>query len=119
VEQTLDARFVDGLPERLIGDNAYDSDVLDAAWAARGVEVIAPHRSNRKNKTQDGRPLRRTKRRWKVERFFGWLQAFRRVLIRIRFLPMMNGSKLADAGGFPCERPGHCRKEPPSAWRRC
>jgi hypothetical protein len=82
VEQTLDARFVDSLPERLIGDNAYDSDALDATWAAHGLEVIAPHRSNRKNKTQDGRPLRRKKRRWKVERFFGWLPAFRRVLIR-------------------------------------
>jgi transposase len=82
VEQTLDARFVDSLPERLIGDKAYDSDALDATWAAHGMEVIAPHRSNRKNKTQDGRPLRRKKRRWKVERFFGWLQAFRRVLIR-------------------------------------
>src|SRR4051795_8559203 len=82
VEQTLDARFVDSLPERLIGDNAYDSDALAATWAAHGLEVIAPHRSNRKNKTQDGRPLRRKKRRWKVERFFGWLPAFRRVLIR-------------------------------------
>ena len=82
VEQTLDARFVDELPERLIGDNAYDSDALDLSLASQGIEVIAPHRSNRKNKTQDGRPLRRSKRRWKVERFFGWLQAFRRVLTR-------------------------------------
>ena len=82
VEQTLNARFIDDLPERLIGDNAYDSDVLDVGLAAQGIEVIAPHRSNRKHKTQDGRPLRRRKRRWKVERFFGWLQAFRRVLIR-------------------------------------
>jgi transposase len=82
VEQTLDDRLVDALPERLIGDKAYDSDALDARWAAHGMEVIAPHRSNRKHKTQDGRPLRRKKRRWKVERFLGWLQAFRRVLIR-------------------------------------
>ena len=82
VEQTLEARFVDDLPERLIGDNAYDSDALDLSLASQGIVVIAPHRSNRKNKTQDGRPLRRSKRRWKVERFFGWLQAFRRVLTR-------------------------------------
>jgi transposase len=82
LEQTLKARFVDGLPERLLGDNAYDSDALDAAWAAHDMEVIAPHRSNRQHKTQDGRPLRRQKRRWKVERFFGWLPAFRRGLVR-------------------------------------
>jgi transposase len=70
------------LPERLIGDNAYDSDALDADLATQGVEVIAPHRSNRKHKTQDGRPLRRKRRRYKVERFFAWLQAFRRLLVR-------------------------------------
>jgi transposase len=45
--------------------------------------MIAPHRANRKvPKTQDGRPLRRYKRRWKVERLFAWLQNFRRVLVR-------------------------------------
>jgi hypothetical protein len=48
VEQTLDARFMEELPERLMGDNAYDSDALDADLATQGVEVIAPHRSNRK-----------------------------------------------------------------------
>src|SRR5947209_15063853 len=82
VEQTLEARFVEALPERLIGDNAYDSDALDANLAAQGIEVIAPHRSNRQHKTQDGRPLRRQKTRYKVERFFAWLQAFRRLLVR-------------------------------------
>ena len=59
VEQTLEARFVEKLPARLMGDNAYDSDGLDAALATQGVEVIAPHRSKRQHKTQDGRPLRR------------------------------------------------------------
>jgi transposase len=67
----------------LIGDKAYDSDPLDACLAECGIELIAPHRSNRKKpKTQDGRPLRRYKRRWKVERLFAWLQNFRRILVR-------------------------------------
>lgn len=43
------------------------------------MEMIAP---NRKHKTQDGRPLRRYKRRWKVERTIAWLQSFRRVRTR-------------------------------------
>ncbi|MDB5098880.1 MAG: transposase, family [Cyanobacteria bacterium RYN_339] len=47
-----------------------------------GVELIAPHRGNRKTKTQDGRQLRRYKRRWKVERLFAWLQNFRRLNTR-------------------------------------
>uniref|UniRef100_UPI0012F72101 transposase n=1 Tax=Deinococcus apachensis TaxID=309886 RepID=UPI0012F72101 len=69
-------------PRRLIGDKAYDSDPLDAELAALGVEMIAPNRKNRKQKTQDGRPLRRYKRRWKVERTIAWLQSFRRVRTR-------------------------------------
>jgi transposase len=72
------------LPERTIADRAFDSDALDQSLAEFGVEVIAPHRKNRRpeNKTQDGRKLRRYKRRWKVERFFAWLGNFRRLLIR-------------------------------------
>jgi transposase len=82
VEQTLEARFVEDQPQYLIGDNAYDSDGLDARLARGGIEMIAPHRHNRKNRTQDGRPLRRYRRRWRVERFFAWLQPFRRVITR-------------------------------------
>jgi hypothetical protein len=71
VEDTLDKRLVDEQPERLIGDRAYDSDPLDENLAARGISLIAPHKSNRKKpKTQDGRALRRYRRRWKVERLF-------------------------------------------------
>jgi hypothetical protein len=47
-----------------------------------GIELIAPHRSTRKNKTQDRRRLRRYRRRWKIERLFAWLQNFRRLVVR-------------------------------------
>jgi transposase len=83
VAPTLDSRFVDELPVRLIGDRAYDADPLDAALAALGVEMIAPHRRNRKRpKTKDGRKLRPYKRRQKVERLFAWLGNFRRLVVR-------------------------------------
>lgn len=83
VESTLAARFVSHEPQRLIGDRAYDSDKLDALLARRGIEMIAPHRSNRvKPKTQDGRKLRRFKRRWKIERLNAWLQNNRRIAVR-------------------------------------
>ncbi len=86
VEQTLEERFVDDVPERLIGDKAYDSDALDERLAEKGVELIAPHKSNRKKqKTQDGRKLRRYKRRWKVERFFAWLFNYRRCVVRYEY----------------------------------
>ena len=51
-------------PENMAGDRAYDSDKLDEELREEGVEMIAPHRKNRKRKkTEDGRRLRRHKRR--------------------------------------------------------
>ena len=84
VEATLAQRFLRAKPEKIIGDRAYDSDGLDQRLRRRhGVELIAPHRSNRrKPKSQDGRALRRYRRRWKVERFFAWLHNFRRLVTR-------------------------------------
>ncbi len=71
-------------PKRLIGDKAYDSDQLADELGEQGIELISPHRKNRKpeNVTQDGRPLRRYRRRWKVERTIAWIQNYRRLCIR-------------------------------------
>lgn len=70
-------------PDRLIGDRAYDHDALDTRLRAeRGIELIAPHPSRRRRKTQDGRPLRRYCRRWKIERLFAWLHNYRRLVNR-------------------------------------
>ncbi len=70
-------------PQRVIADRAYDSDPLRERLAARGIELVAPHRCNRsKARTQDGRALRRYKRRWKVERTLAWLGSFRRLVVR-------------------------------------
>ncbi len=89
VEPTLQRRFLAETPERLIGDRAYDSDPLDAQIRERfGVELVAPHNSTRSRKaTQDGRVLRRYRRRWKIERLFAWLHNFRRVVIRWEYYP--------------------------------
>jgi transposase len=75
------------VPEKLIGDRAYDSDRLDKSLVTeRGVELIAPHKNNRvKSVTQDGRVLRRYRRRWKVDRMFAWLQNFRRLVVRYEY----------------------------------
>ena len=73
----------DTLPARLIGDKAYDSDRLDRDLAERyDIEMIAQHRGERPTPTQDGRPLRRYRKRWRVERLFAWLHHFRRLVIR-------------------------------------
>jgi transposase len=92
-EDTLMSCWTQYLPERVIADRGFDSDALDASLAAFGVDMIVPHRKNRKVRTQDGRKLRRYKRRWKVERLFAWLGNFRRLLVR-------QERKLANFEGF-------------------
>jgi len=88
VEPTLDAAFTSDAPQRLIGDRAYDSDALDERLQhERDVELIAPNRSNKSYPSQDGRPLRRYRRRWKIERPFAWLQNYRRIVVRYEFHP--------------------------------
>ena len=84
VQQLFDFMLTDEPPQRVIGDKAYDSDRLAEELAQEDIELIAPHRKNRKreHKTQDGRPLRRYRRRWKVERTIAWLQHYRRLCIR-------------------------------------
>jgi len=68
---------------RVIADRAYDSDPLRERLAAREIALIAPHRWNRsKPPQQDGRALRRYRRRWKVERTLAWLGNFRRLVVR-------------------------------------
>jgi transposase len=87
VEATISSRFTAKPPDRLIGDKAYDSDPLDQKLLEKhGTELIAPHKSNRnKPRTQDGRRLRRYRRRWKVERLFAWLHNFRRLVVRYEY----------------------------------
>ena len=87
VERTLERRFTQERPKRLIGDRAYDSDPLDERLRKLGIEMIVPHKTNRrKPPTQDGRPLRRYRNRWKIERLFAWLQNFRRIQTRHEYI---------------------------------
>ena len=62
---TTDSGFTKYAPNRLVGDKAYDSDKLyERLKDERGVEMIAPHRRGRKKpQSQDGRKLRRYRRR--------------------------------------------------------
>jgi len=69
--------------ERLIADRGYDSDRHRLTMERRDIDLICPHRKNRKRPaTQDGRSLRRYRRRWTIERTIAWLQNWRRVTTR-------------------------------------
>jgi transposase len=84
-DRTLDASFVAELPPRLIADKAWDSGELQTRLMnERNITLIAPKRRGTRSsrRFQDGRYLRRYKRRWKVERLFAWLKRWRRLATR-------------------------------------
>jgi transposase len=86
IEPLLSARVIRRRPQRLLYDRAADSDPLRARLAERGIELVCRHRENRaKPATQDGRRLRRIRRRWKIERSISWLQNFRRLVTRYEY----------------------------------
>jgi transposase len=67
----------------LTADRAYDSDKLRGSLLAKGWDLVCPHRRGRiRPKTQDGRKLRRYRRRWKIERTIAWVSSFRRLIVR-------------------------------------
>lgn len=64
-------------------DKAYDGDRLDQRLLETyGIESIAPHLRTRRQPTQDGPPLRRYRRRWRIEGLFARLRGFRRMVTR-------------------------------------
>jgi transposase len=80
---TLQKRLVKEKPLRLIADKAYDSDPLREQLLEQQILLIAPHRRGRiKPSFNDGRWLRRYRKRWKIERLFAWLHNFRRLVVR-------------------------------------
>lgn len=67
--------MVEAWPEKLIGDGAYDNDLLDGELKEKGIDLVEQHKRNRvKPAAQNDCKLRRYKRYWLVERCFVWLQ---------------------------------------------
>lgn len=67
VHDTLEASYGLDFLKWLVGDKTDDGDGLNTELAGLGIQMIAPKRRDRQ-KTQDGRPLRRYRQRWNVER---------------------------------------------------
>lgn len=88
IEGLLQQRVLKRKLPRLNYDRAADSDPLRVRLTQQSTELICAHRKNRKNPpTQDGRKLRRYKRRRKVERVNAWLQNSRRLIVRHEVQP--------------------------------
>lgn len=83
IEPLPDQAVTPYVPHRLIYDRGADSDPLRQRLAERGMGLICPPRKGCvRPATQDGRPLRRYRKRWIVERNIGWPPALRRPVTR-------------------------------------
>lgn len=85
----------------LLADRGYDSDALRDALLGRGFRLLARHRSNRvRTRRNDGRRLRRLRRRWRVERTNAWLKTYRRAGVRYEVYPDLHEGFVALAYAF-------------------
>jgi IS5 family transposase len=85
----------------LLADKGYDSDDLRDELAECGVELLARHRKNRtKASRNDGRKLRRLRRRCRVERTNAWLKTYRRAGVRYEVYPHLHEGFIALAFAF-------------------
>jgi transposase len=68
----------------MIRDRASESDPLDQHLRQKyRIRLITPHKESRDRKsTRDDLELHHSCRRWRIERFFVWLQDFRRMATR-------------------------------------
>lgn len=84
VDGVLRMKATEKPPKYLTGDKAYDSDPLDEKLLKKGVEMVSPHKENRKKPaTQNLETLaEKYPRRHLVENFFASFQWARRVLVR-------------------------------------
>jgi transposase len=58
----------------------------------RGTRLISPNLRTRKRNREDGRRLRRYKRRWVIERTNAWISSWKRLAVRWdRLLSTWNG----------------------------
>ena len=90
--------------KRVIADRAYDSGPLRERLKKRGIDLIVPYRKNKKRLYEDGRKLRRYKRRWIIERNNAWLGQFRRLTVRHEHLLLpIEPSSISLASGLLCE----------------
>ena len=80
---TIPAGVPVGWDVPVVADRGYDSDPLRDRLAEGGYRLLAPHRRNRTRPSRnDGRRMRRYRRRFLVERTNAWLHSYRRVIVR-------------------------------------
>jgi transposase len=73
-------------PTELIADRAYDSQAFRRYLRRRGIKPTIPTFARRpRQHPKRGRPIRtgpHDRHRWKIERCFGWMDNYRRLVVR-------------------------------------
>jgi transposase len=73
-------------PKELVADKAYDSREFRRYLRRRGIKPTIPTFARRaRQRPKRGRPIRtgpNYRHRWKVERCFGWMDNYRRLVVR-------------------------------------
>jgi transposase len=106
-------------PKRLIADRGDDSNPRRARLAHRGIEPIIPARCNHTHAThQDGRKLRRSRRRWIVERTVAWLGHVRRLIVRYERLITTKARPRASSLSCPGATRGEISREVGLFWKK-
>ena len=95
-EQELLIPALDDVPVEIppgtpvIADKGHDCDPLRDDLEADGLVPVIPHRNNRVRPSRnDGRRLRRYRRRWTIERTNAWLHCYRALAVRWSHYPFM------------------------------
>jgi transposase len=95
-------------PLGLAADKGYDCARFRRALARRGIRHAIPTRHHHGQRRQRGRPPQAPpalwRHRWKVERFFAWLNGFRRLNTRFERYSCMYLAFLTLAAVFICLR---------------
>jgi len=87
----------------VVADRAYDSDPLREYLAGQGFRLLSPHRRGRvRPPRNDGRRMRRYRRRYVVERTFAWRHGYRRVVTRFERLADLHDGFVHLALAFIC-----------------
>ena len=80
------------LPQNVpvLADKGYDCDPLRDRLSRRGVRLLSPHRKGRQQASRnDGRRMKRYRRRFIIERTNAWLHCFRRLAHRWEYYTFM------------------------------
>lgn len=79
----------EGIP--VVADKGHDFDPLRDEVEETGFVPVIPHRRNRVQPSRnDGRRLRRYRKRWKVERTNAWLHCYRGLAVRWSYYAFMH-----------------------------